>query len=134
MTSHEIYLYFISIIILAVVLGANDSIRKLYQIYPGPLIRGITHKKTIIEFCEDQIRLGPLMSTLKSRSNSMSSLYSLGQANKSSYTLMWNLLILLLRQNGVSNIFIHCQVECCIFCFFGKINVDSKLKACILMP
>lgn len=82
--------------------GVNDATRKLYQIYPGPLIRGITHKKTIIEFCEDQIRLGPSLSSVKAKSNSMSSLYSSGLANKSSYTLMWNLLILLLRQNGVS--------------------------------
>lgn len=83
------------------ILGVNDATRKLYQMYPGPLVRGITHKKTIIEFCEDQIRLGPSLST-KAKSNSMSSLYSSGLANRSSYTLMWNLLILLLRQNGVS--------------------------------
>lgn len=34
----------------------------------------------------------------------MASLQSLEQPNKKSYTLIWNLLILLLRQNGVSNI------------------------------
>lgn len=82
-------------------LGVNDSMRRIYQVFPGPLATGITHKKTVIEFCEEQIRLGPLAS-VKSHGNSMSSLCSLGQNNhRSSYTLMWNLLILLLRQNGV---------------------------------
>lgn len=73
--------------------------------YPGPLTRGTTHKKTIIEFCEDQIRMGPPTNSVRSRGNSMSSIVSLTQINRSSYTLMWNLLILLLRQNGVSNNF-----------------------------
>lgn len=85
-----------------IILGLNDSTRKLFQMYPGPLTRGNTHKKTVIEFCEEQIRLGPLTSVVKSRGNSVSSIYSLGQtAHRGSYTLMWNLLILLLRQNGV---------------------------------
>lgn len=87
-------------------IGVNDATRKLFQLYPGPLARGVTHKKTVIEFCEEQIRLGPSGASnvaLKSRGNSMSSVFS--QQNqptmRSSYTLMWNLLILLLRQNGV---------------------------------
>lgn len=89
-------------------IGVNDSTRKLFQLYPGPLARGVTHKKTVIEFCEDQIRLGPHNVgnnnvALKSRGNSMSSLFSqqTQPVLRSSYTLMWNLLILLLRQNGV---------------------------------
>lgn len=87
-------------------IGVKDSTRRLFELYPGPLARGVTHKKTVIEFCEEQIRLGPQASnnaTLKSRGNSMSSVFS-QQAQpvvQSSYTLMWNLLILLLRQNGV---------------------------------
>lgn len=91
-------------------LGANDVTRKLFAAYPGPLARGVTHKKTVIEFCEEQIRLGPggvniagAAATLKARGNSMSSVFSQSQpaASRASYTLMWNLLILLLRQNGV---------------------------------
>lgn len=55
----------------------------------------------MIEFCEEQIRLGPFSSaTIKSRGNSMSSISSANQANRASYTLLWNYLILLLRQNG----------------------------------
>lgn len=89
----------------------NDSTRKLFNIYPGPLTRGTTHKKTVIEFCEEQIRLGPLTSVVKSRGNSVSSIYSSGQpVHRASYTLMWNLLILLLRQNGVS-IFLNLSVH-----------------------
>lgn len=89
-------------------IGVNDSTRKLFQLYPGPLARGVTHKKTVIEFCEEQIRLGPQHGSnnvaLKSRGNSMSSVFSQQTQQpvlRSSYTLMWNLLILLLRQNGV---------------------------------
>ncbi|XP_055715475.1 protein transport protein Sec16A isoform X4 [Phlebotomus papatasi] len=83
-------------------LGANDATRKLFHAYPGPLVRGTTHKKTVIEFCEDQIRLGPPSdAVLRSRGNSMSSLCSQQSANRASFTLLWNLLILLLRQNGM---------------------------------
>lgn len=86
--------------------GVNDATRKLFQLYPGPLARGVTHKKTVIEFCEEQIRLGPYVGNnpaLKSRGNSMSSVFSqqTQPVLRSSFTLMWNLLILLLRQNGV---------------------------------
>lgn len=80
----------------------NDPTKRLYQLYPGPLLRGPTHKKQVIEFCQEQIRLGPpgAATSVRSVSNSMASLNSLEQPNKTSYTLMWNLLILLLRQNG----------------------------------
>lgn len=45
--------------------------------------------------------MGPFStSVIKSRTNSMSSLSSASQVNKASYTLLWNYLILLLRQNG----------------------------------
>lgn len=79
----------------------NDSTKKLFNAFPGPLVRGITHKKTIIEFCEEQIRLGPKSSS-RSITSSMASLNSNDSTNKASYTLMWKLLILLIRQNGVS--------------------------------
>lgn len=84
------------------IVAPNDATKRLYQLYPGPLLRGPTHKKQVIEFCQEQIRLGPSggSSSLRSVSNSIASLQSLDQPIKTSYTLMWNLLILLLRQNG----------------------------------
>lgn len=61
-----------------------DRNRRLYQSYPGPLVRGVSHKKTVIEFCEDK---------LKQYSHIESSL-------RASYNLLWSYLILMLRQNG----------------------------------
>lgn len=86
-------------IVLPFVAAPNDATKRLYQLYPGPLLRGPTHKKQVIEFCQEQIRLGPPGASSSTRS-SMASLQSLEPPNKTSYTLMWNLLILLLRQNG----------------------------------
>lgn len=54
--------------------------------FPGPLIKGTTHKKTIIEYCENKIRNVPCNDQI---------------IDVESYVLMWELLILLLRQNGV---------------------------------
>lgn len=85
----------------------NDNTRKIFQTYPGPLVRGVTNKKSIIEFCEEQLK-----------SDSLSMFHSLWKsdicvngvnadtlknANKASYTLLWSYLILLVRQNGVSS-------------------------------
>ncbi|XP_053951524.1 uncharacterized protein LOC128858940 isoform X2 [Anastrepha ludens] len=78
-------------------LGANDATRQLFQSYPGPLVRGLTHKKTIIEFCEEQIRLGPMETTIYAKQLVCNNI----DKYRGSYTLMWNLLILLLRQNGM---------------------------------
>ncbi|XP_036339242.1 uncharacterized protein LOC118748708 isoform X2 [Rhagoletis pomonella] len=78
-------------------LGANDATRQLFQAYPGPLVRGLTHKKTIIEFCEEQIRLGPMETTIYAKQLLCNNI----EKYRGSYTLMWNLLILLLRQNGM---------------------------------
>ncbi|XP_039962516.1 uncharacterized protein LOC120776097 isoform X3 [Bactrocera tryoni] len=78
-------------------LGANDATRQLFQTYPGPLVRGLTHKKTIIEFCEEQIRLGPMETTIYAKQLVSNNI----EKYRGSYTLMWNLLILLLRQNGM---------------------------------
>lgn len=94
----------------------NDLDKRLFAVYPGPLVRGSTHKKTVIEFCEERIRLGPVSSIqgrdaslLRSHGNSLTSLNSvtassMGKTNsfKASYNLLWDLLILLLRQNGVN--------------------------------
>lgn len=85
-------------------ISPNDSTKKIFQSFPGPLVKGITHKKTVIEYCEERIKLGPITSSrLRSYQSSSNSLQSLGsqQTNQPSYVLLWNLLILLLRQNGV---------------------------------
>lgn len=66
-------------------LTGNEEFRELAD-FPGPLIRGVTHKKTIIEYCENKIR----------QANSQN------VKDCQSYVLMWELLILLIRQNGVS--------------------------------
>ena len=89
------------------VTGINDGTRKLFHSFPGPLVKSVTHKKTIIEFCEEQLRIGPpishnLYGQVKSRGNSVTSLNSADHYNRGSFTLLWNYLILLLRQNGVS--------------------------------
>lgn len=54
--------------------------------FPGPLVKEVTHKKVIIQYCENRIR------------NAVNADIIDGE----SYILMWELLILLLRQNGVS--------------------------------
>lgn len=70
--------------------------------FPGPLSPA-THTKQVIDFCLEQIRNGPNGMSLSSRStsNSLSSLQSMDHANRASFALLWNLLILLLRQRGV---------------------------------
>ncbi|XP_050097370.1 uncharacterized protein LOC126578635 isoform X3 [Anopheles aquasalis] len=88
-------------------LGYSDASKKLFHAYPGPLVKGVTHKKSVIEFCEDQLRQGPpysgALALIKSRGNSINSLHSsslAAGANRGSFTLLWNYIILLLRQNG----------------------------------
>lgn len=69
--------------------------------FPGPLTPA-THTKQVIDFCLEQIRTGPnSIGIPRSTSNSLSSLQSIDQANRASYALLWNLLILLLRQRGI---------------------------------
>ncbi|XP_072391264.1 uncharacterized protein Sec16 isoform X2 [Diabrotica undecimpunctata] len=65
---------------------ANDEEFQELSQFPGPLVKGVTHKKTIIEYCENKIR------------NAIT-----GQKvdDVESYILMWELLILLIRQNGM---------------------------------
>ena len=105
----------VKIINLGSLVNEFDADRRLLAVYPGPLVRGVTHKKTVIEFCEERLRLGPVVaatrenSLLRSHANSMTSLSSVTQHSdqqqfKASYNLLWNLLILLLRQNGVRRI------------------------------
>lgn len=65
----------------------NDDEFKELSEFPGPLIKGVTHKKTVIEYCENKI---------KNAQNNPEIV------DVESYVLMWELLILLLRQNGVN--------------------------------
>ena len=55
--------------------------------FPGPLIRGRTHKNTVIKFCQKKIK------AIQNHDF---------QADKENLILLWELLILLIRQNGVS--------------------------------
>ncbi|XP_050306362.1 uncharacterized protein LOC126743361 isoform X3 [Anthonomus grandis grandis] len=54
--------------------------------FPGPLVKGITHKKQIIEYCEGKIK---------------GAAFNREIYDVDSYVLMWELLILLIRQNGM---------------------------------
>lgn len=69
--------------------------------FPGPLTP-VSHTKQVIDFCLEQIRNGPNISNSNSRStsNSMSSLQSVDQSSRASFALLWNFLVLLLRQRG----------------------------------
>ena len=58
-------------------LPINDKVRRVYQAFPGPLVRGVSHKKTVIEFCEEKMKVG-----------------------NASQSLLWGFLVLMLRQNG----------------------------------
>lgn len=82
-------------------LGNDEDIKELSQ-FPGPLVKGVTHKKTIIEYCENKIR-----DAIAERRIS----------DVESYILMWELLILLIRQNGVSYFY-----NCCSWEFINQIN------------
>lgn len=80
----------------------KDATSSLLRAYPGPLQGRNLHKDKIISFCKEQIRLGP--------ARACTVLYAtqkkpLGNVDKyrASHALMWHLLILLLRQNGVSS-------------------------------
>ena len=58
---------------------------KEYQSYPGPLIPGTTHKGEVIQFCQMKIQ--------KAHNNA-------SITDKDSYILLWELLVLLLRQKN----------------------------------
>ncbi|XP_017783965.1 PREDICTED: protein transport protein Sec16A isoform X2 [Nicrophorus vespilloides] len=63
-------------------LPGDEELREFLD-FPGPLVKGVTHKKTVIEYCESKIR------SIEG-----------GYGSDDAYTLMWELLVLLLRQNG----------------------------------
>ncbi|XP_049821203.1 protein transport protein Sec16A-like isoform X4 [Aethina tumida] len=64
----------------------NDEEFKELNSFPGPLVKGVSHKKTIIEYCENKIRSAGFNNDI---------------VDVDSYVLMWELLILLIRQNGM---------------------------------
>ena len=61
-----------------------DKTKRLYQSYPGPLVRGVSHKKTVIEFCEEKMKQD----------------HTVVPSHRASFSLLWGYLILMLRQNG----------------------------------
>lgn len=66
-------------------LQKDPSFRELGA-FPGPLIRSETHKDTVIHFCKEKIAAFAESSDLPDRS---------------SHILLWELLVLMLRQNGL---------------------------------
>ena len=70
----KLYFYFIFIVNIAE-----------YAAYPGPLVVGETHKNDVIKFCERKIVLARDTEEM---------------ADRDSYILLWEMLILLLRQKG----------------------------------
>ncbi|XP_076654050.1 endoplasmic reticulum export factor secretory 16 isoform X2 [Halictus rubicundus] len=63
----------------------HDPVTRDLRAYPGPLIKGVTHKKTIIEYCENKIK--------KAAANEE-------MADRASYILLYELMIMLIQQNG----------------------------------
>lgn len=61
-----------------------DKTRRVFQSFPGPLVRGVSHKKTVIEFCEEKMKQDQTIAV----------------SLRASYSLLWSYLILMLRQNG----------------------------------
>ncbi|KAK9310683.1 hypothetical protein QLX08_000014 [Tetragonisca angustula] len=64
---------------------SHDPVARDLRAYPGPLIKGVTHKKTIIEYCENKIK--------KAASNEE-------MIDRASYILLYELMIMLIQQNG----------------------------------
>ncbi|XP_071051239.1 uncharacterized protein [Onthophagus taurus] len=64
----------------------NDDEMEELVTFPGPLIKGVTPKKTVIEYCENKIRKAS---------------FDDGLIDVDSYVLLWELMILLIRQNGM---------------------------------
>ncbi|XP_077272641.1 endoplasmic reticulum export factor secretory 16 isoform X2 [Temnothorax americanus] len=64
---------------------AHDPIARDLRLYPGPLINGVTHKKTIIEYCENKIKKAVANEEI---------------IDRASYILLYELMIMLIQQNG----------------------------------
>ncbi|XP_012286422.1 uncharacterized protein LOC105702982 isoform X2 [Orussus abietinus] len=63
----------------------HDPVARELRAYPGPLIKGVTHKKTIIEYCEAKISKAAANEEMDDRA---------------SYILLYQLMIMLIQQNG----------------------------------
>ncbi|KAG8034462.1 hypothetical protein G9C98_007538 [Cotesia typhae] len=63
----------------------HDPITREIRAYPGPLVKGVTHKKTIIEYCEAKIKKAAVNDEL---------------IDHASYILLYQLMIMLIQQNG----------------------------------
>ncbi|XP_022646073.1 uncharacterized protein LOC111243950 isoform X3 [Varroa destructor] len=70
--------------------GESDS--KELGKFPGPLVRAETHKNHVIHFCNQRINAV--------RRNKLPMLNGQFIVDRESYVLLWELLVLLLRQNG----------------------------------
>ncbi|XP_072764832.1 uncharacterized protein Sec16 isoform X2 [Anoplolepis gracilipes] len=64
---------------------SHDPVTRDLRLYPGPLINGVTHKKTIIEYCENKIKKAMVNEEMTDRA---------------SYILLYELMIMLIQQNG----------------------------------
>ncbi|XP_029677547.1 uncharacterized protein LOC115244220 [Formica exsecta] len=64
---------------------SHDPITRDLRSYPGPLINGVTHKKTIIEYCENKIKKAVVNEEM---------------VDRASYILLYELMIMLIQQNG----------------------------------
>ncbi|XP_018368875.1 PREDICTED: uncharacterized protein LOC108764951 isoform X3 [Trachymyrmex cornetzi] len=64
---------------------SHDPVARDLRLYPGPLINGVTHKKTIIEYCENKIKKAMMNEEL---------------IDRASYILLYELMIMLIQQNG----------------------------------
>ncbi|XP_011879945.1 PREDICTED: uncharacterized protein LOC105568691 isoform X2 [Vollenhovia emeryi] len=64
---------------------SHDPIARDLRLYPGPLINGVTHKKTIIEYCENKIKKAVVNEEM---------------VDRASYILLYELMIMLIQQNG----------------------------------
>ncbi|XP_050456313.1 protein transport protein Sec16A isoform X4 [Cataglyphis hispanica] len=64
---------------------SHDPVTRDLRSYPGPLINGVTHKKTIIEYCENKIKKAVMNEEI---------------VDRASYILLYELMIMLIQQNG----------------------------------
>ncbi|XP_011256769.1 uncharacterized protein LOC105251566 isoform X2 [Camponotus floridanus] len=64
---------------------SHDPVTRDLRLYPGPLINGVTHKKTIIEYCENKIKKAVVNEEM---------------IDRASYILLYELMIMLIQQNG----------------------------------
>ncbi|XP_032524080.2 uncharacterized protein LOC116775225 isoform X2 [Danaus plexippus] len=68
----------------------RDPLRDHMDGYPGPLVRGVTHKKSVVEYCER-----------RAREAGAGAGEGAAVGDSTGAVLLWDLLALLLRQNGV---------------------------------